>query len=153
MAGRRNLPQTGRLGGRRTRPPEMAAMVRPNRAMQSPDVPIHLLLQLDRAPNPITTIGVAVADRLILGRPDDVAQPEAVVDLTPYHANEHGVSRRHAEIVRKESGLWVRDLGSRNGSQLNDQPLTDDAMLLTDGDSLQLGGLSILIWFVFASIK
>jgi hypothetical protein len=33
--------------------------------------------------------------------------------------NDGGVSRRHAVLSREEAGLFVRDLGSANGTQLN----------------------------------
>lgn len=151
MAGKRHLPQTGILG-RRIAPSDPALRTHRKSATAS-DVPTHILLQIDHAPNPITTIGYAIEQSLVLGRPDPSSDKTVNVDLAPYYATEYGVSRRHIEIVRKEDALWARDLGSRNGSYLNDEPLGPDLVRLNDGDALILGGLLILIWFIFADQK
>ncbi len=47
------------------------------------------------------------------------------------------VSRSHAEIVNSKSGLVVRDLGSLNGTYIN-QNLTEQSPL-RHGDELQIG--------------
>ncbi|MGN0833636.1 MAG: FHA domain-containing protein [Kiritimatiellia bacterium] len=45
------------------------------------------------------------------------------------------VSKRHAEIVRKsDDTCWIRDLGSRNGTQVNKVALKDADRMLRDGD-------------------
>lgn len=49
------------------------------------------------------------------------------------------VSRRHLELTPAPEGLWVRDLGSRNGSRLNGHPLTAEATLAPPGSLLQAG--------------
>lgn len=48
------------------------------------------------------------------------------------------VSRRHARITAKGDALSVEDLGSRNGSKLNGQPLIGTADLKT-GDTFAIG--------------
>jgi signal transduction histidine kinase len=47
------------------------------------------------------------------------------------------VSRRHAEFVRTPEGYRLRDLGSVNGSFVNDQAVRD--VLLRAGDQVQVG--------------
>ena len=48
------------------------------------------------------------------------------------------VSRHHAEVFEGESGaVWVRDLGSMNGTYLNGHQV--DVGQLLDGDVLQIG--------------
>ncbi len=47
------------------------------------------------------------------------------------------VSRRHAEFVRTPEGYRLRDLGSVNGSFVNEQPARD--VLLRPGDQVQIG--------------
>ena len=60
---------------------------------------------------------------------------EAGVDLI---IGRSSVSRRHAEMVREARGTWlVRDLGSTNGTFLNERKITEET--LRDGDQLRLG--------------
>jgi pSer/pThr/pTyr-binding forkhead associated (FHA) protein len=47
------------------------------------------------------------------------------------------VSRRHAEVVLDGRGYVVRDLGSNNGTFVNDQRV--DETKLNDGDVVRLG--------------
>ncbi|MEV4842848.1 FHA domain-containing protein [Micromonospora matsumotoense] len=48
------------------------------------------------------------------------------------------LSRRHAEVRLTEDGVVLVDLGSTNGTWLNDRRITD-AEPLTDGDVIRLG--------------
>ena len=48
------------------------------------------------------------------------------------------VSRRHATVQLTADGVWLTDLGSTNGTWLNDQRLTGSVQL-TDGDVVRLG--------------
>ncbi len=48
------------------------------------------------------------------------------------------VSRRHVEIERTRSGYIVRDVGSLNGTYLN-QDLVDGDVAMANGDELQVG--------------
>jgi CheY-like chemotaxis protein len=66
----------------------------------------------------------------ILGRH---AEGEAVLDHPM-------VSRRHCELSLHGDEVWVRDLGSRNGTFVNARPVID-AQPLADGDLLKLGPL------------
>ena len=52
------------------------------------------------------------------------------------------VSRRHAEIVRRESQYVVRDAGSLNGTYLNRERV--DEAPLHDGDELQIGTFKLV---------
>ncbi|MCA9667939.1 MAG: FHA domain-containing protein [Myxococcales bacterium] len=54
------------------------------------------------------------------------------------------ISRRHVEICKREDGSFdVTDLGSRNGTLLNDVPLVDTQPFVS-GDTLQLGARTLL---------
>ncbi len=44
-------------------------------------------------------------------------------------------SRRHAQIVRRKLGYWLRDLGSKNGTLLDDRPLLGETPL---GDGMEI---------------
>lgn len=46
------------------------------------------------------------------------------------------LSRRHARIFMEEGGLYVADLGSRNGTRLNDKPVEFRPVRLLPGDRL-----------------
>ncbi|MGV9980162.1 FHA domain-containing protein [Micromonospora wenchangensis] len=48
------------------------------------------------------------------------------------------LSRRHAEVRLTDDGVLLADLGSTNGTWLNDRRITD-AEPLTDGDVIRLG--------------
>ena len=49
-----------------------------------------------------------------------------------------GVSRRHARIVVSSGAATIEDLGSKNGTYLNDQ-LVKEATTLDDGSQIRIG--------------
>jgi hypothetical protein len=51
--------------------------------------------------------------------------------------SDPGASRRHATIVRKDDDFAVEDLGSTNGTLVNDEPVTE--RILVDGDRIMIG--------------
>ena len=53
------------------------------------------------------------------------------------------VSRRHAELERTTDGYIVRDVGSLNGTYLN-QRLIEGDMPLSNGDELQVGRFKLV---------
>lgn len=60
------------------------------------------------------------------------------VDLT---LDDVDASRRHVEIVRRGAQLWVRDLGSKNGSKLGDKALPSGKEVpWPPGTTVTLGG-------------
>ncbi|MEU8262436.1 FHA domain-containing protein [Micromonospora sp. NPDC048999] len=67
-------------------------------------------------------------DSQLIGR-----APTADIVLADPH-----VSRRHATVQLTADGVCLTDLGSTNGTWLNDQRLTD-SIQLTDGDVVRLG--------------
>jgi hypothetical protein len=52
------------------------------------------------------------------------------------------VSRRHAEIIRDDTGYRVRDVGSLNGTYLNRERV--ESAPLSDGDELQIGTFKLV---------
>ncbi len=80
----------------------------------------------------------------ILGR---VSKDQSIlpdVDLEPYQAYKSGVSRLHARIKVEQQAMWITDLGSANGTRVNDQKLTPQQEFpLGDKDIVRLGRLSI----------
>ncbi len=71
-------------------------------------------------------------DRMAIGR-----DPAAAIPL-----ERDSVSRHHAELVRSGEDHWmVRDLGSTNGTFVNERPVEpgDDGEALRNGDQLRFG--------------
>lgn len=58
-------------------------------------------------------------------------------------------SRRHVQIVRREQSYWLRELGSKNGTLLDNQPVTNE-QLLEDGAEIRIG--EVVLRFVDPSI-
>jgi serine/threonine protein kinase len=52
--------------------------------------------------------------------------------------DEPQASRKHFELQKRSGAFWVRDLGSKNGTYLNDSRLDGEAAL-KDGDRLRVG--------------
>ena len=70
------------------------------------------------------------------------------VDLNPYHAYEAGVSRLHANLIQSNSEVFIHDLGSANGTSLNDEKIDPHVDYpLKHGDQLSLGQLKIQVLF------
>src|SRR5262245_20298571 len=53
------------------------------------------------------------------------------------HADENSVSRKHARVDPTPEGYLAVDLGSTNGTFVNDKPI--DRQFLKDGDYLRVG--------------
>jgi len=56
---------------------------------------------------------------------------------------EGEASRRHFQVQARGSRFVVQDLGSRNGTYLNDERLTSDPVPLTHGDVLRVGATKV----------
>ncbi len=86
---------------------------------------------------------------LTLGRVNPETGEAPTIDLRECKGVEKGVSRRHASIVRRDSGtLSIVDQGSDNGTFLNGQRLiARQARILRDGDEVRLGELVLYVRF------
>jgi pSer/pThr/pTyr-binding forkhead associated (FHA) protein len=99
------------------------------------------------APVPVATTLPAVALlRKTQGPGADISLPEGRVTIgrrpenTVVLTNDAYISGRHAEIVTENSGTYITDLGSTNGTQVNGQKLTaQERQLLLEDDEVQLG--------------
>jgi hypothetical protein len=77
-----------------------------------------------------------VGDEFLIGRGGDC-------DLT---LPERQVSRHHAKILRRPGYFMLEDLGSKNGTHLNGQAVTD-TVRLQDGDEIQIA-LAVKLVFI-----
>jgi hypothetical protein len=84
--------------------------------------------------------GIDVCGDVVLGR----TGPETDFDLTPYHAAENGVSRRHALLRPSANKLYLIDLGSTNGTRCN-SVVVSGARALAHNDTISLGNLTFQV--------
>jgi hypothetical protein len=82
------------------------------------------------------TIGRVVEGQSIL--PD--------VDLSPYEAYAHGVSRLHIALKLNNQRVFITDLGSSNGTRVNGQKILPNVDYpLNHGDVVSLGKFKIQV--------
>jgi len=68
------------------------------------------------------------------------------IDLTPYEAYSQGVSRLHATVRISEENITIEDLGSSNGTRINNQKINPHQNHSLDhGDVIALGRFKIQI--------
>ncbi len=93
---------------------------------------MSLILRTQRAP--VARTWSLDEPEITIGRGDDnlVCVPDPTV------------SKQHAVLTRDGGAYAVRDLGSRNGTRVNGQPLTADTRL-RDGDLLEIGHASLRV--------
>src|SRR4051812_17854677 len=72
-------------------------------------------------------------DTLVIGRDEN---PDGIQIL------DQGISRRHAEIFRIGEMYFIRDLGSRNGTFVNEEKISEE--LLRVGDEIKIGSTILL---------
>ncbi len=106
----------------------------PVKPLASPAKPVYSLHVLE-GPN-------AGADFQLSHLPASIGRSAAVVVLLD---KDLKVSRQHAELFAGRGGVYLRDLGSLHGTQVNGQPIQDKP--LTNGDRIRLGD-SIVIFQV-----
>ena len=59
-------------------------------------------------------------------------------------AGSEAISRQHCAITRHENGYTVKDLGSRNGTHVNDKRITEEVPLVA-GNELRVGPLKFRV--------
>lgn len=82
----------------------------------------------------------------VIGRSDNSSSYTPDIDLAIYSAQEKGVSRRHAVLVRYKGLIQVIDLDSVNGTFINGKRLSPQLPYnLNSGDRLSLANLDLLV--------
>ena len=139
--------RTGKLGSqpfRRPSPPDPDATYRPV-PHDDETLPVWRLY-FEPISNPGPGLGLDVNGEAVLGR--EGGAPD-IVDLTPYNADELGVSRRHLMLRPTETKLYVLDMGSTNGTRRNGLDIgVNTPYGLANGDILSLGGLEFVVCIV-----
>ncbi len=81
--------------------------------------------------------GDASQERWVLSRAEVLVGRDPAA---PVHLPDRQVSRRHARIFRQGDAMYIEDLGSKNGTFVNGEPLKPgEARRLADGDVLSIG--------------
>lgn len=86
--------------------------------------------------------------KIVLGRSGFVTDPQPTIDFTAYNGVGLGVSRQHAVISRPGDQYVIQDLGSTNGTWVNEVRLAKDKFHeLNSGDLIRLGQLTFYVYF------
>ncbi len=106
-----------------------------------------LIMQARGAERPFT-VPIHQKNEVTLGRASMTSSAQPDIDLTPYDALGHGVSRIHAQLHYQDSTVTITDLDSVNHTFINGQRLlANEVRVLRDGDELRLGRLVLQVTF------
>jgi pSer/pThr/pTyr-binding forkhead associated (FHA) protein len=87
---------------------------------------------------------------IVFGRGTGIDQPPDI-DLTAYYGVQAGVSRRHALVKFTADTANLEDLGSSNGTWLNEVRLeSGQNRTLRSGDIIRLGNFLMFVYFTFS---
>lgn len=90
-----------------------------------------------------------LVEDITIGRKMQNTSALAHIDLTPYGAHDRGVSRLHVRISLHANGVAIQDLGSTNGTFINEYRLVAFTKVdLQDGDLLEIGEMAFRVSFV-----
>lgn len=96
----------------------------------------------DTKPTLEVATGVAEGKKFFLEEDFD----EGVIGRDPnadFPIEEYVISRRHAKVTRRADGaIYLSDLGSKNGTYLNNSPISEAR--LQDGDRISLGTITLI---------
>lgn len=85
---------------------------------------------------------------VVIGRSDSTDNFSAGLDLTDYGAYQLGLSRKHARLRRSGQQLELEDLGSRNGTYINEQRLNAHVpYVVRNGDMVRFGNMRVNLRF------
>jgi hypothetical protein len=130
----RRQPGTAPLNGRPPLPLDAIRSLKPD----------ELLLMIGGSRQLVT---VSVTEQVTLGRvSDDMTSNHVALD--DYGAHQLGVSRMHAALHRRDDEFFLEDLGSANGTWINDQCLNPrEAHALSNNDNIRLGDMLVWVYY------
>ena len=84
----------------------------------------------------------------VIGRYDQQSDNFVQVDLNPFDARKHGISRLHARLMHIGEQWMIEDLQSSNGTRLNGRKLhPGQRYVVRNGDHIQFGGLAVQVYY------
>lgn len=99
-------------------------------------------------------IKVRVTDEMLIGRPDPKNGINPQIDVIPYGGRNLGVSRSHALIRTVDNRITIEDLGSANGTYINEHVLdSGKEYRIRDRDIIRLGHMRLQIHYVVKPLK
>ncbi len=105
----------------------------------------RLYLTLRGATQPIELL---LSREFVIGRSTAESSLKPDVDLSPYNAEELGVSRMHAAVRQQDDTVVLTDLQSSNRTYINGQALyPHEVRVLRNGDEIRLGKLVMKVSF------
>lgn len=108
----------------------------------TPAVPWRIILYIGT--ETITPLRLEVSSPMLVGRGDPADNYAPNIDLSPFGAQDAGVSRRHAALLSSADGIYIRDMGSTNGTHVNGFPIQpNQPYKLRDGDKIELGQMHL----------
>ncbi len=101
----------------------------------------------------MTGQGISLGSLRVIANTGPTPAVDTVYDLSPVTTlgrsnrstivlDDNYVSSDHALLAWRDSQWWLEDLGSRNGTALNDHPLVDPTVI-SAGDVLAIGGVRL----------
>jgi diguanylate cyclase (GGDEF)-like protein len=101
------------------------------------DDTLKLRLEEAKSTSPVLVVisGKPLGKSFILTKETSVLGRELTADIS---VGETSISRKHTEFIRSEEGIIVKDLGSTNGTYVNDQRV-EGTRPLNDGDLVRCG--------------
>ena len=111
--------------------------------LTTPQKPIEITFVIPSSRRRLT---LTLTEKIQVGRTDLGSGYEPELDLSLDLGVEKGVSRRHAILEAAQQGVVVIDLGSTNGTVLNNFKLpADQPYLVKDGDEIRFGDILVHI--------
>ncbi len=102
---------------------------------------------------PIATLTVVKSMNLDPGKTFEITGNTTTVGRTSSNdifIPDKPVSRKHAEIDHEGGVFYIRDLGSKNGTKLDGQMVSDEGAKLYDGAKIELSSKTILEFHILA---
>ena len=105
----------------------------------------QVIIHVKDAGDPIV---VQFEKEFLIGRSRKGDDAALDLDLAPYGGQKMGVSRVHAALRHGDNELQIVDLGSTNGTYLNEEPIPQNRPhTIRNGDMIRLGQLVLYVYF------